>query len=90
MIEAVFVKKAIVLGASDLENISIHPNPVKNKLTISGLHAGEKILIIDLQGNVLLGEIAKTASIELDLTSLKTGVYFVSVEGRIVQKILKK
>ena len=90
MIEAVFVKKAIVLGASDLENISIHPNPVKNKLTISGLHAGEKIQIIDLQGNVLFGEIAKTASIEFDLTSLKTGVYFVSVEERIVQKILKK
>ena len=89
-IEAVFVKKAIVLGAYDLENISIHPNPVKNKLTISGLHAGEKILIIDLQGNVLLSKISKTTSIEFDLTSLKTGVYFVSVEERVVQKILKQ
>ena len=68
--------------------IEVFPNPVENFVTIKG----EEIInvqILDLAGNVLVN----TASDQINLTSLDSGVYFVKVKnssgGSMTKKFIK-
>lgn len=65
---------------------SIYPNPAGSRLNIKDLMQNEvEINIIDVLGNVLLS----TKEKEIDISNLRSGVYFVRI-GNSVQKFVKE
>lgn len=73
------------------EGLVVYPNPTSSILNLEGLHAADKIQLLDLQGKLILSGNQQSKS--LDISSLEKGVYLlrVSREGKHIQtvKILK-
>jgi len=77
--------------------INVHPNPASNKLTIDNwnLKKGEMhAAVYDIMGRQMENEIKSTSPvIEMDVSGLKEGMYFVKVktpEEMVVKKIIVK
>jgi hypothetical protein len=76
------------LGINELKNIGfkVYPNPAKDRIYIEGKGTNE-IKLFDVLGNEILNAKEK----EIDVSSLKNGVYFVQVKtdkGEIIKKII--
>lgn len=73
------------------EGLVVYPNPTSSILYLEGLHAADKIQLLDLQGKLILSGNQQSKS--LDISILEKGVYLVRVsrEGKHIQtvKILK-
>ena len=73
------------------EGLVVYPNPTSSILNLEGLHAADKIQLLDLQGKLILSGNQQSKS--LDISTLEKGVYLlrVSREGKHIQtvKILK-
>ncbi len=60
--------------------LKVYPNPVKNILSITGLHLGSKIQLIDVVGRVLNESIANNDNTNIiDLSKFKTGIYTLKI-----------
>lgn len=70
------------------ETISIYPNPTSDFVSISaeGLQC---VNIIDETGRTIKGVSANGNALQLDLTSLKAGTYFISVKTRTNSSFVK-
>lgn len=69
-------------------NFSIYPNPVSDFLNITSDFDIESICILDIQGKELL----KSISTKLDVSQLKTGIYFIRINSsnnNTIKKIIK-
>ena len=62
----------------DENNISIYPDPVSDKLIINNLSPHTAIIITDMLGQVMIGDIAETSKISINVSSLPPGVYCVN------------
>lgn len=85
----------LTLGSTDhtsKDEIEIFPNPGNGKFVISGIAAIEKISITDLQGREVFSlENDASESLAVDLTSNRSGVYFVrlvSGEEVMIRKVV--
>ncbi|MFD2785137.1 beta strand repeat-containing protein [Hymenobacter rubripertinctus] len=79
------------LKASEL---TMYPNPVEDQLTISlaGATEGMQVTVTDMMGRVITTQ-ALAANGTLDMASLKTGTYLVTVgqgEAKVTRRIVKK
>ncbi len=63
---------------------SLYPNPAGNYITINGLSASYKLMVIDLLGNVVLTSENSENELQLDLTEIENGVYYIRIleEGK--------
>ena len=75
-------------------NVSIYPNPVKDRLYIETESEIEEVIVYDIYGR---HQVTKTPShqemISIDISNLNSGVYFVKIntaEGNIVKRFVKK
>jgi len=68
----------------------IFPNPVKDILTVEGLENVSKILITNVAGNTILQQNNKNASVNINLSSLPPGIYFVVLYQDLYQKSTHK
>ncbi|PSG90018.1 T9SS type A sorting domain-containing protein [Aurantibacter aestuarii] len=72
---------------SELDRVSIYPNPVKNELNIKGFKNIDSVSITNISGQVIK---QFTNSLEkLDLSDLSSGVYFVSISSQEKIKRIK-
>jgi len=69
-------------------NISVFPNPFTNILSIS-TDVNSNISIIDITGKVVYSITNSIEMIQLDLSELKTGVYFLSISNHNTKSISK-
>ncbi|MAZ38427.1 MAG: hypothetical protein CL842_13345 [Crocinitomicaceae bacterium] len=60
-------------------NYSVYPNPSGNFLKVSGLGSANQLKVIDLIGNVVLDVKDTQNEVELDLTEIESGVYFLQI-----------
>jgi hypothetical protein len=65
--------------------ISIYPNPASTILNIEA-NVNYSMLLVDVMGNIIVDQKADT---QLDVSHLKTGVYFIQFSGDKFSKILK-
>ena len=80
---------ALSIDDQKLTNISIYPNPLKDKLFIQGLSEVSEISIYDVLGKLVL---AKTTSSEIEVSNLKKGIYTIKIvteQKETVQKFIK-
>lgn len=71
-----------------MDMLSIYPNPANEYVTVANAAAGSAIRLMDMTGKVLSTKIASTVT-NIDLTDVKAGVYFISVEGKKGSKTQK-
>lgn len=88
-----------VLGIGDyqLEEISVFPNPVKGKLTISGFQKSPSVLkakLMSITGKEILSKQLTTNNAMVNMQSFSAGVYFLDISttdgSKKVFKIIKK
>ncbi|MDY8137250.1 M14 family zinc carboxypeptidase [Aquimarina sp. 2201CG5-10] len=85
-----------VLGSEDfiIQNFNLYPNPVVNQLQIQSLLANDYTFIVsNLQGQQIISKTQTSGNQVLDLSSLNTGLYFLTIitEGnKNTFKIIKK
>ena len=75
------------------ESFSIYPNPAKNSLFInskSGFNTHSNISITDVLGKEIQQFTATNAEMEIDISKLINGVYFVKLSDEITQKFIKE
>jgi hypothetical protein len=76
-----------------LATIKIHPNPTKDRITIS-LEEGtaNSVTIRNSLGQLLLSDKTSTNQVELDLSPCPTGIYFLQLEvdGQVITKKVVK
>ncbi|WP_129020694.1 T9SS type A sorting domain-containing protein [Edaphocola flava] len=60
-------------------NISVYPNPAKDKIQIANLHKGELIKIFGINGQLILQQKATGSNELVDLSSLAAGTYQIVV-----------
>lgn len=73
---------------TDSEFISIFPNPATNHISIKGVNPGARITIYSLLGQPVLEEEIENEVI--DIHHLKSGMYWIAVEGISVRKSFVK
>jgi hypothetical protein len=61
-------------------NLTVYPNPVKTILTLNGLPANTSIKLLNLLGEEKCTRIAFSATEELNVTTLESGIYFLKIE----------
>ncbi|MFZ9028937.1 MAG: MopE-related protein [Crocinitomicaceae bacterium] len=67
----------LLIQDTELHNVTIHPNPASNMVTILGENI-EKVMLIDLTGSIVL----ETKNVQIDINALHKGVYIVRVYSK--------
>lgn len=69
---------------SDLQNVSVFPNPSNGQFTFSNLHKGDKLCVFDVSGKLIYENTMKESSLNLNLETKQKGVYSycISSEGK--------
>ena len=76
VIDGVLLPPNVGINETNTENISVYPNPAKDKLFILGLSKPSKVSIYNVLGKLVFSE---TTSSEVDLEGLQSGVYIVKI-----------
>lgn len=69
--------KAVTMSA--LVDVSVHPNPTKQYLSLTRLPAGASVKVTDVNGVVVYSSQVMTTEMHIDLKNQPTGVYLVQV-----------
>jgi hypothetical protein len=75
--------------------ISISPNPAKSNININlnGQIRNTELIILDINGSLVLKKNSYTNNLQLDISNLKQGAYFVYIKTeqfRIIKKFIKE
>ncbi|MDD4552759.1 MAG: two-component regulator propeller domain-containing protein [Bacteroidales bacterium] len=77
------------IGSEAVDAITLFPNPVSSTLYLKGSRLPDEIILFDVTGKYMLRQTGETCNSKLDLSSLKPGLYFLSMVVNSV-KITKK
>jgi len=70
-------------------NIRLFPNPVKDIFYLTNISPGSKINIIDLSGKNVYTNEAKESKLQINISGLPQGIYFLTVSSNKVTKTFK-
>jgi PKD repeat protein len=77
---AVSCKSPVGIAENSISNLKVYPNPAEESIiTIEHAVAISNVFISDLTGRVVENLSGKSNSVEMDISSLESGVYLVSV-----------
>jgi hypothetical protein len=81
-------------GVNELSNLTsqlnVYPNPAKDELNLQLPVAMKSVSIIDMMGREILTNDARSMKVKLDVSSLKPGLYFVSVKSTDGRSAVKR
>lgn len=69
--------------SSDLnesDQFSFYPNPADNRIMISGVQEGSKIVLINIKGQTVLERPVRGSRAQLDLSQLNSGIYLIRLQ----------
>ncbi len=81
-------ENGIVFNA--VPDFQVYPNPVADKMVISGIDANSKIMLLDAQGRMIQNVVANDARYEMQVAELPAGIYFVAVQYGATAPATKK
>lgn len=79
--------------AQIMDEMTIYPNPAVTEITIKNLGFNANYTIVSVTGATLLTGVNTTSNLVLDISSFKSGVYFIfiqSSEGKSIHKFIKE
>jgi hypothetical protein len=74
------------------DSLSVYPNPSKGLFTLESYEIIDKVKLYDLQGKLLLDQIPHKNKLQVDLSDLSSGLYFLNVNPHgknVFKKIIK-
>lgn len=71
------------------DNYILYPNPATNEITINSTQKIVKIEVYSMDGRLVLLKEPNSNTIQVDISSLSEGAYFVSISGSATSKSLK-
>lgn len=71
-----------------LERVTIYPNPATEFITITNPIKNDNFKIFDIGGSEVLNDIVQNQAI--NIKQLKSGIYFLKIDGRFTVKFIKK
>jgi uncharacterized repeat protein (TIGR01451 family) len=79
------------LGLDDeaFNSLSVYPNPAKDKLHISNYSIITAIEITSVLGKQVLSKTTNKTSLEVDISTFTSGVYFVKIKNENAEKTIK-
>ena len=82
------------LRVENIKNLNgvfnVYPNPSKSIITINALgNRVNTIKIYNINGNLLIEKKGKHKNVEVDISRLTAGNYFININNKVVKKILK-
>jgi hypothetical protein len=72
--------------------VSMYPNPVSDILNVN-MESRASIQVLDVTGKILIYKASANQKEKIDMSSLKSGIYFIKVktdDAQFVQKIIKR
>jgi hypothetical protein len=90
-LDAVGVIHQQTVGIDELEltNVSVYPNPATNVLYVNLSSINYSLEVINLMGEVVLKAENKSNTTSLELSNLKSGVYYLKISSEGKQKQMK-
>jgi transforming growth factor-beta-induced protein len=93
VIDKVILVDLTPTSVTNLEQISFdfYPNPANVYITVRTDEIGSSLRIMDISGKLMHAEQIWNSSQRVDLNGVKSGVYFISIEGegkRAIQKLI--
>ena len=76
--------------AASVTGVICFPNPAKDQVRLQGVQVGDEIVIRNQLGQIVTRDIVRSNDKLLDIHHLKSGVYFISIPGRRVSRLIKK
>ena len=73
----------------DKSEVCIYPNPFKNNVTVKSLKQIKQIIIYDIKGEKLYQFYPVRDVFQLDLNSLKSGLYIIKIDDNF-RKLIKE
>lgn len=92
---SVVVKQSTSISNPKVLNalINVYPNPFSDILNITAHNLKiTQVKVINLQGQIIIEKEIKANELQLDASTLRSGIYFIEIttnEGRIVKKIIR-
>ena len=71
-------------------SLNVFPDPATDKLTITSTGIITRLSVTDLLGRTLMSANCSGASVEVDISMLQPGIYFVRVNGSELRKFVKE
>ncbi|CAM4082526.1 MULTISPECIES: right-handed parallel beta-helix repeat-containing protein [Flavobacterium] len=84
----VVVAKMTITDLTNSSEIKMYPNPAKDFFVLEGVSVGDIITISDVQGKQIMNITADQANQTIIVSSIKSGMYFVTVSGKIQKKLI--
>jgi hypothetical protein len=69
------------LGSENLDLLRLYPNPSSELVNFMGITAETTVMIMDMQGKVVVTKMISPKETSIDVSSLKSGVYIVTMES---------
>lgn len=84
------IGKASVVSTPNKSNIRIYPSPTDKTLTIASDHMMVSVIITNLMGQTLYNYNPQKREVQVDVSSLPKGIYFVRVDHTAVSTFVKQ
>lgn len=83
----VTVSTSTGIDSNQNKELKLYPNPVKDMLTVEGAELGEKIKIYSSTGALIKTEVITNTSIQVEVSDLAKGMYFIQTQNCTVKFI---
>ena len=82
------------LSVENIKNVNgvfnVYPNPSKSIITINALeNRVNTIKLYSLNGNILIEKKGNYKNLEVDISKLTAGIYFIKINNKVLKKIVK-
>ena len=82
------------LSVENIKNVNgvfnVYPNPSKSIITINALeNRVNTIKLYSLNGNILIEKKGNYKNLDVDISKLTAGIYFIKINNKVVKKIFK-
>lgn len=89
--KATYSKKVLAISETSKSKISVYPNPAPDLIKIDNLKPNASLELIDSSGKLVKSVLNnKATTTEINIKDLSSGIYYLKVDGKSVQKIIKK
>lgn len=88
----IIVSDTVTLSTTDLDSdtaFSYYPNPVNTMLTLSSKKEISNVIVFNMIGQEVYTEIANSLKVNLDMSNLQSGAYFVKITMDNVTKTIR-
>lgn len=89
MFGTITVEQALSIDDKFAVNVNYFPNPVTNNLTVTSLISLDSYQVYDILGKQVQSGKLNAHVVDVDMSQLKTGVYFVKVQSGELEKTMK-